>query len=382
MRMGPLQSQAGPCVVVRDLSRATVRRNAEYRLLSLCDAGLDQDPRFGGVLRDLRKDARTDKAVSPDVVRVLENAGSPCRVDALLPGEPNDERDHMIAALVLDAILEIDIAGCFTSGSAAYPGLIERDDWLVGTSTLAELSMTAIRHAERLELDEPDRLAARLYFWNRLPATHAWRSFWPDVEAVRQYLHVDRGGACRRGLEECFDVEAPPRSNFRWLSWRRANAQDRGRLFKLYVSPHPDEVDKAFAEVTTLLKYHRPYALKVGCDAFGLLRPDKLIVYFAHFEQLSAFAEALAVKLAGLNPHGVPFSCEVAGSGLLSWGVDPASTSKARWVAESSWRTWLCDQLATAMLAAGQGEHTVDRWRFALVRLALAGVDTRRWALQ
>src|SRR4051812_31545814 len=106
--MGIVQPQAAPCVAVHELSGAIVRRGSAYRFLTFDDAGLEQDSRFAGVLRDVRKNARTSKAISPDVAQVFESASLPCRVDALLPGTPPDERNRLIAALVLDDILEID----------------------------------------------------------------------------------------------------------------------------------------------------------------------------------------------------------------------------------------------------------------------------------
>jgi hypothetical protein len=107
-----------------------------------------------------------------------------------------------------------------------------------------------------------------------------------------------------------------------------------------------------------------------------LLRPDKLVAYYPSFERLAAAADAVAGRLAGTPAQGVPFTAEIAGGGLLSWGVDPPP--EGSWSGGESWRLWLTHRLATALLAGKQATG-VEPWRFALERLRLEGVDTDSW---
>jgi hypothetical protein len=137
-----------------------------------------------------------------------------------------------------------------------------------------------------------------------------------------------------------------------------------------------------------------------------------VVAYFARFDDLARAASILAARLGGVAPHGVPFSAELVAGGLLSWGVDPPAWSGAGagWDGSGSWRLWLTNLLARALLAAAAGgaAGTADAtaagpldepaaaraeapgaaseaaagapWRFALARLRLEGVDTATWA--
>jgi hypothetical protein len=151
------------------------------------------------------------------------------------------------------------------------------------------------------------------------------------------------------------------------------------------VSPAPESLPKAFGEILAALSAARVPRLKVGADAWGVLRPDKIVAHFPDFETLAASAALLAERLAGLPVHGVPFTAEIGGGGLLSWGADPAAKG-------ASWRSWLCQRLAAALLAARAARATradtapapppgdTEPWRFAIERLRLEGVDTGTWA--
>jgi hypothetical protein len=89
----------------------------------------------------------------------------------------------------------------------------------------------------------------------------------------------------------------------------------------------------------------------------------------------------LRQKLAGMPAHGVPFSAEIAGDGLLSWGIDPPIEEQSFDVqGGESWRLWVANRLAMALLNAKSGRSVkVEPWQFALERLRLDGVDTETW---
>jgi hypothetical protein len=114
---------------------------------------------------------------------------------------------------------------------------------------------------------------------------------------------------------------------------------------------------------------------KLGADAAGLLRPDKLVVYLRDADELAAVADRLAGALAGARPHGVPFSAEVAGDGLLSWGGDPAPDAGPVGARPESWRLSVCRRLAEHLVAARTAPSPgTDPVRYALARLAADGV--------
>jgi hypothetical protein len=112
---------------------------------------------------------------------------------------------------------------------------------------------------------------------------------------------------------------------------------------------------------------------------YGVLRPDKLVAYFATLDAVERAAAALAPRLRGIDAHGVPFTTALTSDGLLSWGCDPPSLSAAP--ARESWRLWVTNRLADALMRAKVNPHAgVAPERFALARIALDGVDPDSWA--
>jgi hypothetical protein len=137
-----------------------------------------------------------------------------------------------------------------------------------------------------------------------------------------------------------------------------------------------------FAEVVEVLAEHEHLQFKVGGNALGLLRADKLVVYFRDSETMGRVVEALIPRLGFARPQGVPFSSEVALDGLLSWGMDPPGNARAlSWQGTDSWRLWIVRRLASAMIAAqSDAAPDVEPARYALERLRLDGVDVDGWA--
>jgi hypothetical protein len=129
------------------------------------------------------------------------------------------------------------------------------------------------------------------------------------------------------------------------------------------------------------LPFMQAICLKVGKNVGSLLRPDKLLVYFWSFDALMEASNYLALKLAGIPAQGVPFTSEIAGNGLLSWGIDPPVDQETlSWRGPESWRLWVTNHLARAIMAAKMAPACkIEPWHFALERLRLAGVDIETW---
>jgi len=66
--------------------------------------------------------------------------------------------------------------------------------------------------------------------------------------------------------------------------------------------------------------------------------------------------------------------------GMVSWGMDPPEHARPfRWNGQS-WRFWVTERLATALIAAsGRNSSGIEPWQFALDRVRLDGIDTRMW---
>jgi len=332
-------------------------------------AELEKDPGFYGVLRS----GTTLKAVDRDTALLFLTLREPGPLPAYVRRMSGEEAAGTVARLVADGIMEIAAEGGFVSGPAAFELLWEEEDEGSKGGRLAALSIAALCYGQALAIDDPVRLSLRLYGYNRRPLTPAWKRRLPDAEAVERHLGIGPGGAHRRLLERWVRTG----SSGPWLSWRDdSRARSAGGTWKLYVSPEPEALAEGFGRILDALATARTPQLKVGADAAGLLRPDKLVAYYPSFERLAAAADALAERLAGRPAQGVPFTSEIAGGGLLSWGVDPPP--EGSWAGGESWRLWLTHRLATALLA-GKGSSGVEPWRFAIERLRLEGVDTGSW---
>jgi hypothetical protein len=404
---------------MRSYETATFRFNPDLELV-LFDrldttlqarlSDLSRDPSFYGILRLANRALEASAAAPLTTTRPVDRETALLLLTLRTPGPlPQYARrllgrdgGHAITNLVLDAVLEIEFAGAFRSGPTAIDALsqewpelgldlrgVEGEDEPPGL--VARLSIHALRHAARLPIDDVAALAGRLYRYNRLPLSPSAAT---DRDA-RSVSDADRLGlagpdiatALERGWV-CTDSSATDG----WMSWGpRAAVQPTATLrgtVKLYVSPLPAAVPATLAASIAAATEHRALALKVGTGPYGLLRPDKLVIYFAHREHLQAAAARLATALDGVPAHGVPFTVAVTDDGLLSWGADPPTHAGGRgdWVGRTgteSWRSWLTTQLAAAIVAGRQGNDPAaserSAVRFALRRAAALQVDPVTW---
>jgi len=316
-------------------------------------------------------------------VRLVDAAGAslwreltrPLRLSSRARASLGARPRERIAELVLDGVLEVECSGRFVSGAAAHPLFFPDADAPAPESRPADLSLRALRYAAALGSVDARLLASRLYGFNTLPASPDARRRWPDGAGVAAFLRPDR---------YAHDRSVVPSTSGAWFIWRVRGASRPSRsepCYKLYVSPHADRLPAALDEVVPRLADVRAFECKVGGDIHGLLRPDKLVVYFRTLAALEAAARRWARALAGMPPHGVPFTADLGGDGLLSWGLDPPGARRGlSKQGPSSWRDWITQRLAEALVAARDSiPASVPAWRFALDRVALAGVDTRTW---
>ena len=380
---------------LKPIEAATFRANPNYELV-LFDRLPPEQREMLGRLRN-----------APDFYGVLLARGAPdlgiksvCRETALLyltlrePGPLpayvratlGERCNQEIAQLVLDGVLEIQRDGAFVTRADAYEAIYgTRPGVAEGGGAIARLSREALMYAQALEISDSLRLSARLYFYNRLPAGPEWHRRLPTPGAVAELLGVRAGGPAAEPLKRDWSPVAlePPLDG--WLLWqrrkRRPAAAEERCTYKLYVSPGYEAVRDAFlatVDAATTLDVPR---FKVGKDVYGLLRPDKIVVYFDRFEELEEAAHRLRGRLEGCPAQGVPFTAELGGDGLLSWGTDPPRDQQALvWQERESWRLWLTNRLATALLAAKSAHaRAVEPWQFAMERVRLEGVDTQTW---
>jgi hypothetical protein len=283
----------------------------------------------------------------------------------------------------LDQLLEIEDAGSFYSGIEAYTLICVLPSLATTHSALSQLSVSALQYGQELKLSQSYDLSARLYYYNRLPASPYWRRRFPTENSLLEYLGLHSGGGKRRLLHSYWYLVRPARNNDVWLIWRRRDLRGEDPTadsYKLYVSPRCDHLRDAFWTVVEVLTEVGASGFKIGRDLYGILRPDKLVAYFPCHAKLAEAAHRLEKRLRGMSAHGVPFTSQIDIHGLLSWGMDPPASERLLAWHGPSWRRWITDQLAVALIAAqAAATQPVEPWQFAIGRLRLDGVDTMFW---
>lgn len=328
-----------------------------------------REPGFYGVLRPRGESALAIRSVDRDTALLFLTLREPGPFPGYARGMLGEAAARAVARLVADGVLEMADGEGFVSGAAAL-GLLSGEPGELGAGRIAKLSLAALQHAQTLPANDVSQLAASLYAFNRRPLTPRWRRLLPSAEAVEAYLGIDPGGRNRRRLEGSWI----PILMEGWLCWgTRARLEDAGATHKLYVSPAPEALADSFGVVLDALTEARAYQFKIGSDALGLLRPDKIVAYFHGFEALAQASVVVERHLGGVAAQGVPFTSEIGGDGLLSWGVDPPRSEE-----KESWRLWLARRLARGILDARHAE-AAEPWRFAVERLRLEGVDPATW---
>jgi hypothetical protein len=170
-----------------------------------------------------------------------------------------------------------------------------------------------------------------------------------------------------------------------WHSWQSLSHEwkndDDRPTYKLYVSPHPKALVEILPRVARCFSSTNVSAFKLGIDGFGVLRPDKLVAYFSEYRALEQTARSLEEVLSGCPAQGVPFTAALTEDGLISWGIDPPRSEQIPgWREVESWRVWIANLLARAILRAKSlGDRAMAPWQYALLRLQLEGVQIQTW---
>ncbi len=374
IRLHEMRFRSSPFVDLKQLADLAPEQREPFR-------ELESDADFFGLFvprAPLRMNIKSVARQTADLFRRLETAS---HLDGALLDD--DEYRNDVVDLVLDGILEVEQGGAFLYGADALPVVcapLKEPDL---HNAAARLSRDALLHAQDLESGDPRFLTNALYLYNRIPMSPFWKARFPDRDSVLAHLGADRGPL--RVLLERDWIPHPPERSRGWLSWFSKAPVARGGggvTHKLYVSPRPEQIREAFEVVVRVLTGFPGTQFKVGDDASGLLRPDKLVTYFLTREQLDEAAAELRRELAGCVAHGVPFTAGIDDAGLLSRGIDPPDSDRAlSWLGRESWRLWVVQHLAAALALAksAQSGAAVEPWRFAIERVRRQGVDIETW---
>lgn len=385
-RIAPLASGLTvPTLSFQPFFTRRIRLHPAYTLSALEDLstehraalrGLTEHPDYAALLLPTPGSQRPVKAVGREVADLLRMLRAPATLQPRWTS--TEDALSTVAALILDGTLEIETDGGYRSGPAVVTSLVSgRPTAPDTTDRLAHLSWAALQYGQLLPLP-PRALAARLYAYHRLPLP------FPRRAAASEDPTRSLGLAPDQPLCAMIETAFTRIPHDHWHVWLRhgRDVEQETPLYKLYLSPHPDDLPQVLdrcmpilVEDTTLRSF------KVGRDRVGLLRPDKCILYFADAEALTRMADRLRPLLRGVRAHGVPFTSGLTDDGLLSWGLDPPGSEQ---VLESdtrqSWRSWITRRLAQALIRAQACDDVpVAPWQYALIRVALDGVDTNTW---
>lgn len=342
---------------------------------------LEADESFYGLLVPRAPATISIKSVGTQTAALFRELADPAPLDPGLLAD--DEYRGDVIDLVLDGVLEIESDDDFVSGAEAFPILIPEPRPHGGRGSIARLSQEALEHASDLATSEAGALTTALYSYNRIPISRFWLARWPDRDAILAEIGAVIGP--RRSFLDRFWSLVPPDRSPGWISWQSRSGPERRHrhddvTWKLYVSPRPEHIADAFGALVRVLAEIPGAQMKIGRDAAGLLRADKLVCYFASKGELEGAANALATELRGCPAHGVPFTAGVDDDGLLSWGVDPPDSSRAlSWLGRESWRLWIATRLGAALSMAKEARTTLPPSQFAVERVRRHGVDVDTW---
>jgi len=357
------------------------RLNPVFRVVAIGQLTEGELKRLGGVRNDAEIAAvlmpqvpsLSVKAICGNTANLLESfrlSSNPSGVVAT----PSDRGldSGLLVRLVLDSVLEIEHEGQFLSGVAAAEvlELAPIDDAIDGRAS-ARISREALHYAEALRISDPLVLSAKLYFYNRVPISPRWTKRMGTDERLSSWMQL------RPEIILGWNETSPPPDNLGWKHFRLEGHRRTGP-FKLYVNPRLDVLGEAIEAALPILSGNGFAAFKLGRHLQGLLRPDKFVAYASSREQIDRAAEALLPKLRGMPAQAVPFTAAIDEGGLLSWGVDPPRSERVSVWQGTSWRRWITDKLAVALIGARAGGAPAPS-RFALQRLALEGVDVNTW---
>ncbi|MEX1364660.1 MAG: hypothetical protein AB1Z98_16150 [Nannocystaceae bacterium] len=387
-------TEAGSCArapgsAPSSLLRRRFRANPVYELVGLAELPPRWQRRLGSL--DDREDAHAVlcprdpslrlKALCRGSAELFASLAEPGPLSPSLHEASTHGAADAIARLVLDGVLQVWHDERFVDGPEALAVVASpRDAAAAAHGRVGELSREAIAYGAALSLHDPRELSRRLYGYNRV-AVSAWqqRSL-PDEASLEAFVGL-RAPAFVEALGEDFVRLSRPGARGRdafWIRWVRRTGRDPesgAPLHKLYLSPTLEHLREVLPVAAAVAREHGSMSFKLGRQLGGLLRPDKLVMYFRSASQADAAAAELLDRLASVPAQGVPFTVAVDERGLVSRGFDPPPDSLLVPWQGPSWRRFITDRLALALVDARGLDPPRSREQHALERLRLEGID-------
>ncbi len=367
-----------------DILKRKYRRSPEYRILrfenldeslKLKLRDLEADPDFYGILEPVRNKELLIKSINKDTALFLLSLSDPGYIPNYVLNFRKSEIVQQIKSLLLDNILEIEIGGKFLAGTAVVTLLDKEQNRFEPANTICTISYDALRYGQMLDIRNALTLAARIYFYNRIPLSEELKGKFESVVKKAQDLRIP--------------VDTWRRVNSKsklsgWAYWQNESSKlNRAKdwTYKLYLSPKPERFLETLQIAAEVFFHSRTMSFKTGNDVLGILRPDKIVAYYSSEEDLMEAAELLRGKIKGIEPHGIPFTYQLDDCGLLSCGMDPpVGMNPIKWQETESWRLWVANKLAAGLIQAkNERDAELEPWQFALNKVEHEGVDVRTW---
>jgi hypothetical protein len=290
----------------------------------------------------------------------------------------------LVARLLCDGELEVaGHDGRYNSGPTALAILFPRHADAAadrrGSHPLAHLSRAGIDYAIALaNMPEPALIRAVYRFGAEARTARMDRRL-GDMRAVRRWLQLDRlvlgttGGGRPARYRQLPRTASDP-----WIRWHRLDLVGGASRHKIYISPVAEELPDVLALTVRVAVQMGVAGFKVGGDASGAVRAEKLVLYCGDRDEIAAVGAELRVALKGARALGVPFTAPLGPDGLLSAGVDPAAERRAAG-RPASWRLVVSDALARAARDASPLRSRAAAVDFICWRLRIEGIDPEAW---
>lgn len=333
-----------------------------------------------GWFRNKTSNQKTSRQSALGVQGFICSCVAPCALPSSVVSILGSEPNRVLASLVYSEILQVrEDYGDFESGPDSR--FVQRELGRFGAladpaHVINFLSRSAMQYgASLVHLDE-FRLATRLYRFNSYPralgATYKWDAAWINGVGNRRKM------ALALLLRSHYSRQVGRNSSPSWIAWEHKRLDRKADLrYKLYVSPTPADSRAAFASVTETCCTLAVPAFKIGADVDGILRPDKIVLYFATLEATAAAAAELRRHLDGCGVQGVLFSQPLDERGLLSRAADPLA-QPLETAEGNSWRMYVASCAARSLKLASMQAVTPGPPDL-LLNLRLSGIDPNDW---
>ncbi|MDB5007776.1 MAG: hypothetical protein JWP45_2169 [Mucilaginibacter sp.] len=355
----------------------TFRSNPDYKVIAWDKVqGSDKRPGSGrGPFILIPKDPENAKPIisldlaEADIFFSLNSAQKLTPAHVTLFGE---NAVQGVIGMVYDNILQIQTAsGAFEGGSnceSVWKLVNSHNSVDRPLHPLSKLSCDAISYAfHAAHLDE-NAITNRLYGFNTYPHIMNTTQVNPskindtdtrlrNIVKERNYHFHDSGY---------------------WLNWRHTNCVGFSQLhYKLYISPCLQSTHEVFRTIAEMCFNFLVPAFKIGKGVHGMLRPDKLVLYFQSMEAMLSVANELRHSLNGVDAQGVPFTNPTDTGALISWAIEPNAIS-VNYEGVTSWRMYVskCISRSMKLSAFMYGDHSVAS---VLKRIRLNGIEPDNW---